>query len=69
MAGSANPNMIQPTANPYNQASMAQQGSLARTAQGLNETAASGMANYLKLIDLALRAFKDSDMGNMIKAR
>ena len=54
MAGSANPNMIQPTANPYNQASMAQQGSLARTAQGLNETAASGMANYQNPYDQAV---------------
>ena len=54
MAGSANPNMIQPTANQYNQASMAQQGSLARPAQALKETAASGMANYQNPYDQAV---------------
>jgi len=43
MAGAANPAM---TANPYSQASMAQMGAMGRTAQGLNQTAASGMANY-----------------------
>lgn len=46
MAGAANPNMVQPTANPYNQASMAQMGAMNRTAQGLNETAAQGMGAY-----------------------
>ena len=46
MAGAANPNMVQPTANPYNQASMAQMGAMNRTAQGLNQTAAQGMGAY-----------------------
>ena len=46
MAGSANPNMVQPITNPYNQASMAQMGAMDRTAQGLNQTAAQGMGAY-----------------------
>lgn len=46
MAGGANPAMTQAASNPYNQASMAQQGALARTAAGMGQTAASGMATY-----------------------
>lgn len=46
MAGGANPNMVQPAMNPYAQSSMAQTGALGRTAQGLNQTAASGMGAY-----------------------
>jgi hypothetical protein len=46
MAGSANPNMVQAASNPYTQASTAQLGALGRTAQGLNQTAAQGMATY-----------------------
>jgi hypothetical protein len=46
MAGGANPNIVQPTANPYNQASMAQMGAMGRTAQGMGQTAATGMGAY-----------------------
>lgn len=44
------PNISQQTnqglSNPYNQASMAQQGAMARTAAGMGQTAAGGMAAY-----------------------
>ena len=46
MAGGANPAMTQAAANPYNQASTAQQASMARAGQGMNQTAAGGMAAY-----------------------
>lgn len=46
MAGGANPNMVQAAANPYNQASTAQQASMARVGQGMNQTAAGGIAAY-----------------------
>jgi hypothetical protein len=46
MAGGANPAMTQAAANPYNQASTAQQASMARVGQGMNQTAAGGMAAY-----------------------
>lgn len=54
MAGGANPNMVQPTANPYNQASMAQMGALGRTAQGMGQTAATGMGAYQNPYDQAV---------------
>lgn len=43
MAGGANPAMVE---NPYQQASGAQMAAMTRVGQGLNDTAASGMANY-----------------------
>ena len=43
MAGGANPAMV---ANPYQQASGAQAAAMGRVGQGLNDTAASGMATY-----------------------
>jgi hypothetical protein len=49
-AGGATGQQLQPPqtnmANPYNQASMAQQASMARTAAGMGQTAAGGMAAY-----------------------
>lgn len=47
-------------ANPYNQASLAQQASMARVGQGMNQTAAGGMAAYQnpyqqQVIDATLR--------------
>ena len=52
MAGGANPQMTampgggQVSANPYTQASGAQQAALARTGQGMYQTAAPGMGAY-----------------------
>lgn len=46
MAGAANPAMTQATANPFQQASLAQQGAMQRTAAGMGQTAAGGMAAY-----------------------
>lgn len=46
MAGGANPAATQAAANPYQQASMAQQGAMGRTAAGMNQTAAGGMGAY-----------------------
>ena len=49
-AGGATGQQLQPAqtnmANPYNQAAMAQQASMARTAAGMGQTAAGGMAAY-----------------------
>lgn len=49
-----------PMANPYNQASMAQQAAMTRVGQGMNQTAAGGMAAYQnpyqqQVIDATLR--------------
>ena len=46
MAGSANPAMTQAAANPYTQASQAQQAAMGRVAAGMGQTAAGGMAAY-----------------------
>ena len=46
MAGGANPAMTQAAANPYNQASTAQQAAMTRVGQGMNQTAAGGIAAY-----------------------
>lgn len=46
MAGGANPAATQVAANPYQQASQAQQGAMGRTALGMGQTAAGGMAAY-----------------------
>ena len=46
MAGGANPAMTQAASNPYSQAAAAQQGAMARTAAGMGQTAAGGMAAY-----------------------
>ena len=46
MAGGANPAMTQAASNPYQQAAGAQQAAMARVGQGLNQTAAGGMAAY-----------------------
>ena len=60
MAGGANPAMTQVAANPYTQASQAQQAAMGRVGQGLNQTAAGGMAAYQnpyqqQVIDATLR--------------
>ena len=46
MAGGANPAATQAAANPYQQASMAQQAAMTRVGQGMGQTAAGGMAAY-----------------------
>ena len=46
MAGSANPAMTQAAANPYTQASQAQQAAMGTTANMLGATAAGGMSAY-----------------------
>lgn len=46
MAGSANPAMTQAAANPYTQASQAQQAAMGRVAAGMGQTAAGGMGAY-----------------------
>lgn len=46
MAGSANPAMTQAAANPYTQASQAQQAAMGTTANMMGATAAGGMAAY-----------------------
>lgn len=46
MAGSTNPAMTQAAANPYTQASQAQQAAMGRVAAGMGQTAAGGMATY-----------------------
>lgn len=60
MAGSANPAMTQAAANPYTQASQAQQAAMGTTANMLGATAAGGMAAYQnpyqqQVIDATLR--------------
>lgn len=60
MAGGANPAMTQAASNPYQQAAGAQQAAMTRVGQGLNQTAAGGMAAYQnpyqqQVIDATLR--------------
>ena len=60
MAGSANPAMTQAAANPYTQASQAQQAAMGRVAAGMGQTAAGGMAAYQnpyqqQVVDATLR--------------
>ena len=71
MGGSANPNMVQPTNNPYQQASQAQTGALGammpamgRTNMGMTETAADGMANYQNPYEDAVVQKSMMDIGN-----